>query len=226
MKLNLRNPMTQKWVIGSLLLFGMLYGYYNYIYSPRQDLAVRLDADIQKEQEVLVKGKRIAANFQTVQEDYARLVTSWEIARELLPTQREMEGLLKSITLAGQQSDINFLLFRPLESVEQAYYYANPIQVRTRSNMHNLGEFLSKVASLDRIVNVSDLKLQAYKPAKGRSPDTVEAEFLATIYVFKELGAPTTTSADREEEENAKKGKKRKPGPKEAKGEAEEGSGT
>ncbi len=228
MKLSLRNPKTQKWIIVTMVLFGMVYGYFNYVHAPREDLIVRMDAEIQKEQELLVKGKRIAANFQTVQEDYGRLMTSWEVARELLPTQKEMDGLLKSITLAGQKSDMEFLLFRPLEPVEMAYYWANPIQIRTRSNTHDLGTFLSRVAALDRIVNVSDMKMSAYRPNKGRSPDTVEAEFLATIYVFKELGAPTTTSADREEETKKKPGRrgKARATDKEEAAPAEEGSGT
>jgi hypothetical protein len=49
---------------------------------------------------------------------------------------------------------------------------------------------------MDRIVNVNNLKLTAFKPSHGRSPQTVQAEFTASIYIFKELGAPTTTAAD------------------------------
>jgi type IV pilus assembly protein PilO len=196
MQINLKNPNTQKMIIGVTLAFGMIYGYINFVYTPRNDKAIKLAADIKKETELLTKGKRIAANFQTVQDDYGRLMQSWEIARELLPTQREMEGLLKNITMEGQDQNIDFLLFKPLDPVEKPYYWENPIQIKTLSKYHDLGEFLSSVASMERIVNVNDLKLTAYKPTRGRSPQTVQAEFTASIYIFKDLGTPTTTQAD------------------------------
>ncbi len=190
MSINLRSPNTQKTLIVVFLLFGAVYAYANFVYFPRQDKAARLETSIASEQETLVKGKRIAANFQTVQEDYARLMDSWDIAIKLLPTQQEMDALLKSVSEEGSRHDVNFLLFRPMDPVEQPYYWEYPIQIRTLSRYHDLGRFIAGVAGLDRIVNVRNVKLGAYKPNKGRSENTVEAEFTATIYVFKELGSP------------------------------------
>lgn len=207
MQINLRSPRTQKAIILCALAFGLVYAYVNFVYTPRSETIKRLTAEIKTESDILAKGKRIAANFQTVQDDYARLMQSWDIAHELLPTQKEMEGLLKSVTLAGQEHDVTFLLFKPLDPVEKAYYWENPIQIKTLSRYHDLGKFFSDVASLDRIVNVNSLKLSGFKPNRGRSPYTVEAEFTASIYIFKELGAPTTTSA--EQDAKTKPGKPR-----------------
>lgn len=199
MSINLRSPTTQKWLIAVFLLFGAVYAYANFVYMPRQDQAVRLEKSIAEEQALLIKGKRIAANFQTVQDDYARLMASWEVAIELLPTEQEMDALLKNVSEEGSKRDVNFLLFRPLDAVEQPYYWEYPIQIRTLSSYHNLGRFISSVAGLKRIVNVRNIRLSAYKPTKGRSPYSVEAEFLATIYVFKELGAPVEVAPTEEE---------------------------
>ncbi|MBI5059411.1 type 4a pilus biogenesis protein PilO [candidate division KSB1 bacterium] len=211
MAINLRNQTTQKWIIVCTLTFGVVYAYLNFVHTPRADRIAKIATDIDRETELLAKGKRIAANFRTVEDDYARLMQSWQIAQELLPTQREMEGLLKSITLAGQENDLNFLLFRPQDPLEQAYYWENPIQIKTRSTTHNLGEFMSAVAALDRIVNVSNLKLTAYKPAKGRSHETVDAEFVATIYIFKSLGSPVTVESREEESKGQQRPGQKKP---------------
>ncbi|MCB9366693.1 MAG: type 4a pilus biogenesis protein PilO [Calditrichaeota bacterium] len=189
------------------LLFGAVYAYANFVYMPRQDMALRLEKSIAEEQAILVKGKRVAANYQTVEEDYARLMASWDVAIELLPTEQEMDALLKSISEEGSKRDVNFLLFRPLDPVEQPYYWEHPIQIKTLSSYHNLGRFISSVAGLQRIVNVRNIRLSAYKPNKGRSPYSVEAEFLATIYVFKELGSPVEVA----QKEDDVKGKKRRP---------------
>ncbi len=190
MRINFRNPRTQKWFIGVALAFTVLYGYVQFVYFPRRDAARRLTEEIETETEMLAKGKRIAANFQTVQDDYSRLLDSWNIAQELLPTTKEMEELLRHVAMEGQKHGVDFLLFKPMEPVEQPYYWENPIQVKTLSNYHNLGEFLSAVAALDRIVNITNFKIAAYHPNRGRSPDTVEADFVATVYIFKDLGSP------------------------------------
>jgi Tfp pilus assembly protein PilO len=165
------------------------------VYVPRKDKIVKMEFDIDKEQQLLRKGKRIAANFQTVQDDYARLMDSWEIAIELLPTRQEMDGLLKTVSEKGKDRDVNFLLFRPMDPVEKPYYWEYPIQIKTLSRFHNLGNFLTDVASLDRIVNISNLNLSNYNPPRGESPYTVEADFEAIIYVFKELGSPVEVTA-------------------------------
>lgn len=195
MRINLRSPSTQKAVILCAVAFGAVYGYANFVYTPRREYGKKLAVDIKTESDLLAKGKRVAANFQTVEDDYARLMQTWEIAHELLPTQKEMEDLLKSITLEGQQRNVDFLLFKPLDPIEKPYYWENPIQIKTQSSYHNLGQFLSAVASLDRIVNINDLRLTAYQPNHGRSSQTVVAEFTASIYIFKDLGAPLTTDS-------------------------------
>jgi type IV pilus assembly protein PilO len=223
MRLNLRHPHTQKWFIGMALAFTMLYGYIQFVYLPRKDAGRRLSEDVKTETEMLAKGKRIAANFQTVQDDYSRLVDSWNIAQQLLPTSKEMEELLKQVAQEGQQHNVDFLLFKPMEPVEQPYYWENPIQVKTLSSYHNLGQFLSAVASLDRIVNITNFKISAYHPNRGRSPNTVEADFVATVYIFKELGAPTTVASTNDKDVKGKprpKNDAKSPGNKPKKGDA------
>jgi type IV pilus assembly protein PilO len=190
MRINLRDPSTQKWVLGIGLVFGVLYGYANFVYLPRRDQAARLEGDIKNETQMLAKGKRVAATYQSVQEAYAQLLLSWDVAQTLLPTQKEMEGLLRSVATEGQRHDVEFLLFRPLAPVERPYYWENAIAVKTLSSYHDLGRFLSSVAALDRIVNINNLRLTAFTPSHGRSPNTVEADFVATIYVFKDIGKP------------------------------------
>jgi type IV pilus assembly protein PilO len=207
MSFNLRSPSTQKALIVVFLLFGGVYAYANFVYVPRQDKVTRLEKSISEEQATLAKGKRVAAHYQSVQEDYARLMESWDIAIQLLPTRQEMDALLKSISEEGSKREVNFLLFRPMDPVEQPYYWEYPIQIRTLSKYHDLGRFVSSIAGLERIVNVKNLKLSAYRPTKGRSPNTVETEFLATIYVFKELGSPVEVTP----KEDDKKVKRRKP---------------
>ena len=152
--------------------------------------SVLLRTELAEKQELLERGKRVARNFQSVQEDFENLLSVWETAETLLPTQKEMEGLLKDITLAGQTSGVTFLLFKPMETKEHDYYFEFPIQIKTTSTFHELGQFLSRIATMSRIVNVMDMKSTAIRPRKGESlRDTVQSDFTVVIYVFKDFAA-------------------------------------
>jgi type IV pilus assembly protein PilO len=167
----------------------------NYVFLPKKEAMKQMTEKLKSARERLDQGKRVARDFRSIQEDYQQLLATWDAALELLPTEQEMDDLLEKITLAGQSSDVTFLLFRPLEPVEHPYYWENPIQVRTVSNYHHLGEFISKVAALRRIVNISQLKMSAISAREERTENTVEGEFVATIYIFKQPGTPAMVSA-------------------------------
>jgi type IV pilus assembly protein PilO len=188
--MNFRDPKMQKTVVIAALSIAAIYAYFQFIYGNRQHAIKSLQTELAQKQELLERGKRVARNFQKVQEDYQNLLEVWDVAESLLPTQKEMEGLLKDITLAGQSSGVTFLLFKPLDPKEHDYYFEHPIQIKTTSDYHELGQFLSKVATMRRIVNVMDLKCAAIRPRKGEIlRDTVQSDFLIVIYVFKDFAA-------------------------------------
>jgi type IV pilus assembly protein PilO len=190
MTLNLRNPKTQKTIVVAALAIAMVYMYFNYIYGNRVQAMKDLQTELAQKQDLLERGKRVANNFQKVQEDFQNLIEVWETAQKLLPTQKEMEDLLKDITLAGQESGVTFLLFRPMNAMEHDYYFDYPIQIKTSSDYHQLGQFLSKIATMNRIVNVMELKCNGIRPRKGEvTRDTVQGDFVIVIYVFKEFAA-------------------------------------
>jgi type IV pilus assembly protein PilO len=190
MNINLRDPKSQKMVVVIALSIALVYVYFNYIYSSRTQAIADLRTEYTEKQDLLERGKKVAQNFQSVQEDFQHLLEVWETAKTILPTEKIMEQLLKDITLAGQKSGVTFLLFKPLDPIERDYYFEHPIQIKTSSNYHELGRFLSKVATLERIVNMNKMNLMTIRNRKDQSTrDTVQGDFEIVIYVFKELAA-------------------------------------
>ena len=190
MKINFRDLKTQKMVIVVALSVTLVYVYFNYIYTGRTQVIADLKTEYTEKQDLLDRGKRVAQNFQNVQEDFQHLLNVWETAQTILPTEKIMEQLLKDITLAGQKNGVTFLLFKPLSPVERDYYFEHPIQIKTSSNYHQLGRFLSKIATLERIVNINKMNLTTIRPRKNQpTRDTVQGNFEVVIYVFKEFAA-------------------------------------
>ena len=112
-----------------------------------------------------------------------------------LPCESMPPGVRK-ITRVGNQAGVDFLLFEPQNPVQKEFITENPVKVKVRGEYHELGIFLSKVANLDRIVNVSNLVVKAAdkKDAGGGGEQrvvrnyTIEAEMILTAYTLVEGG--------------------------------------
>jgi type IV pilus assembly protein PilO len=101
-----------------------------------------------------------------------------------------MPDLLRNVTTAGLKAGVEFMLFQPGAPVTSEEYKTHPVKIRVRGGYHQLGIFLSRLANLDRIVNVSELELHAaQKSAKGKKDtdtdrSTVIADFTLTAHTL------------------------------------------
>lgn len=79
-----------------------------------------------------------------------------------LPTDKEVPGLLEDITEIGRDAGLEFDLIALQPERKEQFYVELPIQIQVRGNYHQMGEFVSGVAAIKRIVTLHDFSL---KPA-------------------------------------------------------------
>lgn len=88
-----------------------------------------------------------------------------------LPGKTEMPKLILEISQAALGAGITNELFQPGAEVMKGFYAERPIQLRMVGSYHEFGSFISKVASLPRVVilTMHDVSLRptAGKPARG-----------------------------------------------------------
>ena len=80
-----------------------------------------------------------------------------------LPNRSEMEALLADINQAGLGRGLQFELFKPGSEVMKDFYAELPIAVRVTGSYHDLGEFVSDVAQMPRIVTLNDIAIETQK---------------------------------------------------------------
>lgn len=137
----------------------------------------------------LEKARLLVRNLDRVEQEYAILHQQWNVAQTLLPEKNQMPDLLRKVTAAGQQSGVDFELFRPKPTASQGFYSDNPIEVRIQGGYHQTGVFLSRLANLNRIVNVSDLKIKGMTQKDGTSL-TMETDMVLTAYTLEAFAQP------------------------------------
>jgi type IV pilus assembly protein PilO len=109
-------------------------------------------------------------------------------AAVLLPKEKEIPQLLKDISSLGQNSDLEFLTFKPLPDIPKDFYAELPISINVRGPYHNMGSFLDQVSKLGRIVTVSNIKMSA--PALDRGEMLLDSDCTLVTYRFTNVELP------------------------------------
>jgi len=78
-----------------------------------------------------------------------------------LPNKTEVPNLLVDITQAGLGRGLNFVLFKPEKEKPKEFYAELPITIRVTGSYHELGQFVSDLAALPRIVTIDTIDITA-----------------------------------------------------------------
>jgi len=154
-------------------------------YQARSESIAKLQQDYERLSADLMKAKQTASRLPQVKAEYEALSTKWEEAKELLPTEKEMADLLAQVTVAGQHSGVQFLLFEPGAPSPRDIYMENPVDVQVEGNYHQIGLFMSRTANLPRIINVNAIEMKNVpNPADPEGQDLVQATMHMAAYTL------------------------------------------
>lgn len=113
------------------------------------------------------------ANLEALRKQMEDVEERFAELKKQLPTEKEVPGLLDDITLLGRDSglEIGSIALQPERKKE--FYIELPIQIIVSGSYHQLGQFVSGVAALSRIVTLHDY---AISPASGKVTMNISAK--------------------------------------------------
>ena len=200
--MNLKDPNVQKILMGVVFMAIVSYLYFGtrllpFFYQARKAKIETMEHEYARLSADLEKARQMVGKLAQLEAEYERLHQQWISAQELLPEEQEMPDLLRKVTAAGARAGVEFMLFQPGPPVMYEDYKAHPVKVRVRGGYHQVGIFLSRLANLKRIVNVTSLDLQVgdqpgkrTKKGKGSNKNSVVANFTLTAHTLVAGGAP------------------------------------
>lgn len=103
--------------------------------------------------------QRRAANFDAYRNQLAEIQRDFGTMLRQLPGQTEVDSLLEDISQTALASGLDEKLFQPTPEVPQDFYAELPIRLRYTGSYHELGDFVSGVAALPRIVTLHDIRI-------------------------------------------------------------------
>lgn len=103
--------------------------------------------------------KALAVNLEAYKQQMVEMQERFGVMLRQLPNRTEVPELLIDITQTGLGRGLQFDLFQPRNKRVADFYAELPVNIRVRGTYHQLGEFVSDVAALPRIVTIDDLVL-------------------------------------------------------------------
>ncbi|MHB0964252.1 MAG: type IV pilus inner membrane component PilO [Gemmatimonadaceae bacterium] len=189
-------PTNQRDQILFLVAFLGIVGagaYWYFVYSPKQEsLAViathvdSLDAGNQRAKAQLARG-----SVATIRAESERLRANLELMRSLVPAGNEVPALLEQVSTAARRVglEINYIEPEPVIAGEQFDTYR--YKLRALGNYHEIGQLLTGIASMTRIVAPLGLQLvpSGSPSAAGKAGATgtvmLQASFQIQTYAVK-----------------------------------------
>jgi len=174
----------------------LLYGvFWYFFYSPMQ---VERDAKTTQKRNLQAEvdnAKTTAARLPEFRREVERKEATLQALSRILPSQKEVDDLLRKVQQLAAESSLDVLRFKPEATKPQSFYAEWPISLELDGSYHNLAYFFDRLSRLSRIVNVSNLQVDA-KPDPSIA-STIKATCTATTFVFIESAPPAPAAPGR-----------------------------
>jgi len=108
--------------------------------------------------------QRRAANFDAYREQLAEIERDFGAMLRQLPGRTEVPNLLVDISQTGLAAGLEEQLFQPMGEIQREFYAELPIKIRLTGSYHELGDFVSGIAALPRIVTLHDISISPVSP--------------------------------------------------------------
>ena len=129
---------------------------------------------IRQQQDVVSKLPQLEAEIVRLKQKLADL-------KEILPTEPESGELLKWIKNLGDQSNLELKDFTPEPIKPVEFYKEYPIHMSIVGAFHDLGLFLDRISKYSRIINVTNVNIQANP---GGGDKSIRSDFTATTFIY------------------------------------------
>lgn len=122
-----------------------------------------------------------AVNLAVYQQQLADIERSFGALLRQLPGRTEVPSLLVDISQVGVGAGLEEKLFQPSNEIKKDFYAELPIKIRLTGSYHQMGEFVSGIAALPRIVTLHDIKIQ---PDSKDAYDALSFELTAKTFRY------------------------------------------
>ena len=173
-------------LLAALVVGALGYATYTYVYVPRSAEVAELESRLER-----LEAQNATARQLTARERRSQVARQLALYREqlvqvegLIPSSEELPDLLDAISAEAQRSGVELALIQPVGASAEQFYTRRTYDLAVRGAYHEVGEFLTEIASLRRIITPINLSVTVMEAAPGQVEPELEAKFAIETYVL------------------------------------------
>lgn len=156
-------------------------GVYWTVIGDRAPILQRAQNDEQQLRLTFENKQRKAANYDAYKEQLGDIEQSFGTMLRQLPGETEIPSLIVDISQTGLAAGLREKLFIPQPEIPKDFYAEKPIKIRLTGGYHEIGNFVSGIAALPRIVTLHNITIT---PEGSGSFDNLSMEVTAQTYRY------------------------------------------
>jgi type IV pilus assembly protein PilO len=165
-----------------LVFAGVLAGgIYMLVIKQEMPILERAQAEELELRQAFEQKQRRAANFDAYRAQLAEIEREFGTMLRQLPGRTEVDSLLVDIAQTALSAGLDERLFQPVGETPLDFYAELPINLTYTGSYHEIGDFISGVAALPRIVTLHNIRI---RPVSADSIDELTLEVIAKTYRY------------------------------------------
>ena len=173
------DPRKQRMIMVAVLALGLAGVYYTYVAAPEGAAIAAAEAHVDSLE--LANAKVAAAvrggSVNKIKAEAAAYRRDLDALRQLVPTGNEVPALLEQVSTAARRAGLDIASVEPLPVIVGDEFDTYRYKITMAGPYHPLGEFLTNVGSLTRIIAPANLQLEP-APAAAATGRRAAAEAL------------------------------------------------
>ena len=183
--------MRKNLLYGGALLVAVAGLFYMQVYTPRQAKNEERETSLAAVQQANSRARALTAGATSPEEALELYRRQLAAVEGLIPSTEELPDLLDAISAQAQQTGVEISLIQPVSATQERYYTRRVYDMAVLGRYHDIGEVLTRVASLPRVVTPVDVRVAPLQgnaappqPGTPEAPPKLEARFSIETYVI------------------------------------------
>lgn len=152
-------PLPIRMAVIAVVCAAIGYATFHYDINPQLEALEKVEQEEGTLKVTFETKQKKAANLEALKEQLAEMKQSFGDMIRQLPDKTEVAGLIVDISQTGLAAGLEFKLFKPGKEKPTEFYSELPISITVIGDYHQLGEFVSGIAALPRIVTTHDISI-------------------------------------------------------------------
>lgn len=171
-------------IVGMIFIAAaILFAGYWFVIKGQLETLEKGEREEQKLRATYLTKAALAVNLPAYRKQVKEIEQNFGVMLRQLPNKTEVPELLIDITQVGLGRGLKFVLFKPQKKRIKDFYAVLPINLQVVGSYHQLGEFVSDLASMPRIVTLGNISI---KPGKGGSEQLTMSAVTSTYHYLDE----------------------------------------